>query len=320
MKLLKRKVLISFRALLTVVSVCGFVFPDTNLDLNTIRIANEADMKRFFSYSPDRIPFVSAHRGGPKKGFPENCLPTFENTLKKVHALLEIDPHYTRDSAIVLMHDPTLDRTSTGHGKVSDYTLSDLRKLKLKDTEGNITPYGIPTLDETLEWAKGKTVLVLDMKDVPMQARVRKIMEHRAEANAIVMAYSNADAQTCYRLNPNIHMEVMLGTMEKVLAFDKTGVPWQNVVVFLSHTLPADATLLNEIHKRGAMCIVGTSRNYDVQYAKGEIKSAGELNEAYQQIIKGGFDIIEADLAIEAGTALKYLQSDRNSSKIQFFK
>ncbi|WP_420150714.1 glycerophosphodiester phosphodiesterase family protein [Spirosoma sp.] len=286
--------------------------------LNTIQVNKGKTVKDFFAYSPDRLPFVSAHRGGARKGFPENCLATFENTLSQVHAILEIDPHYTKDSAIVLMHDPTLNRTSIGQGKISDYTLKELQNLKLKDTEGNVTAYHMPTLDEALEWAKGKTILVLDMKDVPMEARVRKIEEHHAEASAIVMAYSNVDAQKCYQLNKNILMEVMLGTMDKVREFDKTGVPWQNVVVFVSHTLGKEREIFDEIHKRGAMCMIGSSRNYDIRYAKSEIKS-DELTKGYLGIINDGADIIEADLAIEAGTAIKPLQQVRTSSKALYF-
>ncbi|GAB2785950.1 hypothetical protein GCM10027275_32970 [Rhabdobacter roseus] len=296
-------------------SFCGF---NAAPDLHTIQVKNTADLKRFFAYTPDRIPFVSAHRGGARKGFPENCLPTFENTLRQVHAILEVDPHYTKDSAIVLMHDPTLNRTSTGQGKVSDYTLDELKKLRLKDTEGNVTPYHMPTLDEALEWARGKTILVLDMKDVPIEARVRKIEEHGAESHAVVMAYSHEDAKKCYQLNQNILMEVMLGTMEKVKEFDQTGVPWKNVVVFVSHTLGKDPELFRAIHQRGAMCIVGSSRNYDIQYSKGEIKAA-ELTQGYRGIIQTGADIIEADLAIEAGHALKPLLKVPSSSKKNYF-
>ncbi|GAB3893747.1 hypothetical protein GCM10028803_08170 [Larkinella knui] len=309
-----------FLILLLAAGLGGFRRIDPAPGFHTIQTKNGADLKGFFAYSPDRLPFVSAHRGGPRKGFPENCLTTFENTLRQVHAMLEIDPHYTKDSAIVLMHDATLDRTSTGRGKVSDYTLKELKSLKLKDTDGNTTPYTMPTLDEALEWAKGKTILVLDMKDVPMEARVRKIEEHHAEASAIVMAYTNEDAIKCYRLNKNILMEVMLGTLEKVREFDKTGVPWQNVVVFVSHTLGKEPELFREIHKRGAMCMVGSSRNYDRQYTKGEIKTAGELTKGYLGIIESGADIIEADLAIEAGMALKPLQNVSSSSKASYFK
>ena len=108
-------------------------------------------------------------------------------------------------------------------------------------------------------------------------------------------------------------------TMAQVLEFEKTGVPWANVVVFVSHSLMNDRTIFDEIHKLGAMCIIGSSRNYDAQYAKGEIKSADELTKGYLGIIDGGADIIEADLAIEAGKALKPFQNNRSSSKAQFF-
>jgi glycerophosphoryl diester phosphodiesterase len=92
-----------------------------------ISVSNSEELHNFFRYTPDRIPFISSHRGGPKKGLPENCIATFENTLQHTWSIFEIDPHYTKDSAIVLMHDPTLNRTSNGQGKVSDYTLAEIR-------------------------------------------------------------------------------------------------------------------------------------------------------------------------------------------------
>ena len=50
-------------------------------------------------------------------GYPENCIETFENTLSHMPSFFEIDPQMTRDSVIVLMHDPTIDRTTTGKEK-----------------------------------------------------------------------------------------------------------------------------------------------------------------------------------------------------------
>lgn len=286
--------------------------------LHVINIQTSQQLKDFFKYTPDRIPFVSAHRGGPRKGYPENCIATFENTLSHTPAILEVDPHYTKDSAIVLMHDPTLDRTSNGKGKVSDYTLEEIKKLRLKDTEGNLTGYQIPTLDEALQWAKGKTILVIDAKDVPIEMRVKKIVENKAEANAIVISYSLEDTKKCYRLNKNIVMEVMMGKMENVDIIDKSGVPWENVVGFVSHELPKDTAIFDEVHKREAMCILGSSRNYDRQYLSGKINE-NELAAGYRSLINHGADIIEADLGIEAGEALKPMQTGK-SSKAKYFK
>jgi glycerophosphoryl diester phosphodiesterase len=66
--------------------------------MHIISIKDPKDIKAFFHYTPDRIPFVSSHRGGPAKGFPENCIATFENTLQKTWSILEVDPRYTKDS------------------------------------------------------------------------------------------------------------------------------------------------------------------------------------------------------------------------------
>ena len=133
-------------------------------------------------YSGEALPLVSGHRGGAAVGYPENCIPTFEHTLAHTFAMLEIDPRYAKDGAIVVHHDPSLERTTTGKGRVVDHTLDELKQLRLKDLAGNVTDYQIPTLDELLEWARGKAILVLDQKDVPATMRVKKIAEHKAEA------------------------------------------------------------------------------------------------------------------------------------------
>src|SRR5262245_31698202 len=69
---------------------------------------------------------LSGHRGGAQAGYPENCIATFEHTLAHTFALLEIDPRMAKDGAIVVHHDPTLQRTTTGRGPVADFTLAEL--------------------------------------------------------------------------------------------------------------------------------------------------------------------------------------------------
>jgi glycerophosphoryl diester phosphodiesterase len=295
------------------IGMCSF----TGTKLHTINTHNAADLKDLLHYTKDRLPFMSSHRGGPGKGFPENCLATFENTLSHCPSMLELDPHYTKDGKIVLMHDATLDRTSNGHGKVADYTLEEIKKLRLKDTEGNLTNYQIPTLDEALQWAKGKTILIVDAKDVPIEVRAQKIIDNKAEGNAILISYTIEDTKKCYALNKHLMMEVMMGKMSDVETMDKSGVPWTNVIGFVSHQLPADTTIFDSVHQRGAMCILGSSRNIDMQYAKGQI-NAEQLNAGYLNLIRQGADVIEADLGIAGGAALMPLQKAA-SSKSKYF-
>lgn len=285
--------------------------------LHVLHISTPQEMKDFFLYTEDRLPFISAHRGGPLPGFPENCLATFGHTLQNTWAVMEIDPHYTKDGAIVLMHDGTLDRTSTGHGKVSDHTLDEIRQLRLKDTLGKPTPYAIPTLDEALDWARGKTILILDQKDVPAVVRAQAIQKHHAQLHAMVMCYNFADARAVHDVDKNILMEVFIPDHAALERFDKTGVPWSNVVAFVSHNTPRDSSIFRQVHDKGSMCILGSSRNLDRDFIDGKITESAR-DDGYRQLILSGADVIEADLASDAGKAIESLQSKPSSKKPYF--
>ena len=287
--------------------------------LHLIKPRNPKELRELFRYNGDSLHLVSAHRGGPQPKFPENCIATFENTLKYTYAIMEIDPRYTKDGVIVVHHDVTLERTTTGEGRVADMTLQELKELRLKDTEGIVTDFQIPTLDEVLQWARGKTVLVLDQKDVPVEARVRKIEEHRAEAYAILIVYSFRQAKKCYKLNKNIMMEVMISNREKFDQFDKADIPWENVIAFVGHTPPSDANLLQLIHGKGTCCMVGTSRNLDREFNVNRASGTESIEQHYRALLQRGVDVIETDLPREVGKLL-YSESTTPASKSQFFQ
>ncbi|MBI5775335.1 MAG: glycerophosphodiester phosphodiesterase family protein [Verrucomicrobia bacterium] len=261
-------------------------------------------LQALFQHTGEPLPFISAHRGGAARGWPENCLPTFEETLKHSFATLEIDPRYTKDGAIVVHHDTTLERTTTGKGRVTDFTLAELKQLKLKDTEGNVIAFQMPTLGEALEWARGKTILVLDQKDVPAVERARKVAEHKAEGYAMLIVNSFKDVQAVHALNTNIFMEVMIPNVAKVAEFDKLGVPWRNVVAFVGHVPPEDAGLYAMIHQRGALCMIGTSRNLDRKFITRQVSDIKLLEPDYRAFLKRGADLIETDIPRQLGPML----------------
>jgi glycerophosphoryl diester phosphodiesterase len=290
-----------------------------SLRLNCIKPQTPQDLRELFRYTGESMHLVSAHRGGSKAGFPENCIATFENTLEQTFAIIEIDPRYAKDGTIVVHHDATLDRTTTGRGLLCDATLAELRELRLKDPVGHVTDFRIPTLGEVLEWARGKTVLVIDQKDVPVEERVRKIEEHQAEAFTILIAYSFKDVRKCYGLNKDIMMEVMIPNRAKLREFDETRIPWGNIIAFTGHTQPEDAELFDMIHTKGACCIVGTSRNLDRQLTTETAKGNKDFGWRYRQLLECGVDVIETDLPRRVG-GLLYGESNIPPSKASFFR
>jgi glycerophosphoryl diester phosphodiesterase len=256
-------------------------------------------LRAIFRYTGDRIPFLSAHRGGPEAHLPENHTVTFENTLKHTWSVLEIDPRFTKDSVFIVHHDPTLQRTTTGEGKVADFTYEELKSLYLKDMKGNVTPYRLQTLKEVIEWARGKTILILDQKEAPLDAYISIVEEMNAESFVIIMADSFDDVKRIYGRNKNIMMQVFIGSPEAVDEFDKIGVPWDNIVAFVSHQIPDSNTVFERIHAKGALCILGTSRHLDREFTRGKVSDITALKDKYNALFAMGADILETDIPVE---------------------
>ena len=108
----------------------------------------------------DRV-LVAAHRGDWIYA-PENSIASLQHDIDWGVEIIETDVRVTRDRHVVIMHDPTLDRTTYGHGRIVDVTLDGIKKLSLKSNFGTRTQMKVPTLEEYIELAKGKVLLYLD--------------------------------------------------------------------------------------------------------------------------------------------------------------
>ena len=133
---------------------------------------------------------------------------------------------------------------------------------------------------------------------------MKAITERRAERYVMVIVYSFKDAQKCYEMNNQIMMEVMVPNQEQLRLFDEIGVPWRNVVAFVGHNSPTDPSLFDEIHRRGSLCMVGTSRNLDRQILDGTVPSIENLRDEYAQLFSVGVNLIETDIPTQLGPLL----------------
>lgn len=144
---------------------------------------------------------VAAHRGSHKV-YPENSLPAFFEAIKIGADIVEVDIHMTRDSVLVLMHDPTIDRTTTGNGRVADFTFKQLQQFYLKDSSGNPTCYKIPSLRAILQAAsQSRSVLVNIDKASQLFKEVSEVAAS-TNANDLVIVKSNLKV---YRILEDAH-------------------------------------------------------------------------------------------------------------------
>lgn len=130
---------------------------------------------------PDDKVMVVAHRGDWREA-PENSVWAVKKAIEKGVDMVEIDLAMTKDSILIVMHDHTIDRTTTGKGKPSDFTLKEIKNLNLKDGLGVETQMKVPTLEEILDITDGKILVNLDkgfdyIKQVYPLLKKRKMLD-----------------------------------------------------------------------------------------------------------------------------------------------
>ena len=107
---------------------------------------------------------IISHRGD-WHGAAENSLRSIEKAIEKGCAGVVVDVRRTKDGALVLMADKTVDRMTDGKGLVSRLTLAEIRSLHLRDSKGELTDFRVPTLEEALLLAKGRIMIAVSSYD-----------------------------------------------------------------------------------------------------------------------------------------------------------
>ncbi|MDN3665470.1 glycerophosphodiester phosphodiesterase family protein [Algibacter miyuki] len=251
------------------------------------------------AYQPNRAPILSVHRGGKSiENYPENCLETIAFINKTVPAFYEIDIAKTKDDVLVLMHDNSLNRTTTGEGDITNYTYKELQKFNLVDDFGNETNFKIPLFKDVLIWAKtNNVVLTIDIKkSVSVTQVVALIEETKAEDISIIITYDMKQASAAYKAAPGLLLSVSARNDEELDWLLHSEIPTQNMIAFTGTRLSSE-TFYKKLHDLGITCMLGTLGNLDKQAeAKGD--------HLYKTWVDLGVDVIATDRPFAAATSL----------------
>ena len=167
-----------------------------------------------FHYRDNGRPHVCGHRGYPLVG-PENTLPNLDDARAAGATTCEIDIRLTRDGVPVLMHDATLDRTTTGSGFLSDFDLRDLRGIEAVWGGDGERRAEIPTLEEVLDWAvRADMGLEIELKEAE---RPRLMIDRLAEAlrrtgaigNVQVIGFDHVVLKAAGEVVPGLRLQVI---------------------------------------------------------------------------------------------------------------
>lgn len=148
---------------------------------------------------------LCAHRGAMST-HPENTLPAFEEALRLGAHMIEFDVQLTRDGALVLMHDATIDRTTNGKGKVSDLTFAELRALDAGvRMQERFAGTRIPTFEETLAMMPRHVWLNCHLKGgADLGAATARVIKNAGRMHQAFLAATAAAAKAARDAVPDI--------------------------------------------------------------------------------------------------------------------
>ena len=145
---------------------------------------------------------VIGHRGN-RAHAPENTLPSLLEAVALGVDAVEFDLHLSRDGALVVMHDPTLDRTTNGTGPIALHTLAELRMLdtgaRFTRDAGKTFPWRgrgvtVSTLDEVVDALPRDLPLIIEIKTPAASPFVLTAIKRHGIAARIIVAGFNAEA------------------------------------------------------------------------------------------------------------------------------
>jgi glycerophosphoryl diester phosphodiesterase len=297
--------------LYVIIILCGVIHPDQLLSdkvslVKPVKIhyrsfKDDRAMQTFLQWRPGREPLISAHRGGPMEGFPENAIETFENVLQYAPCLIECDVRLSKDGHLILLHDDTLERTTTGTGLVIDHTLDQLKQLYLKDNSGHVTKFRIPTLIEALQWSKGRGILQLDVKqNTPFDGVVASIRKYKAGNRVMIIVYNIPDLQKVNSMAPELMISGVVRGVEGMNRLFASGVAMNRICAFVGVSEP-EPEIYKALHGKGIMAILGTMHNLD-----NRARARGK--HIYRDLYRRGADILATDNVLMVSEAVKEIR------------
>ncbi|WP_255568092.1 glycerophosphodiester phosphodiesterase family protein [Brevundimonas sp. PAMC22021] len=249
---------------------------------------------------------VSAHRAVSAPDQPENSIAAILATGRAIPgAILELDAALTRDGKLVLMHDETMDRTTTGRGRVADLTLAQVKTARLRGSDGRLTNAAPPTLAEALEATGSVSAIAsLDLKPADSadtltlaRAVVDEVRRVGAQGRVILITYSAEDARAVAALAPEMMVSAGLS--------DTAGLEGLKAPQILAWTGSREArpALWRALKDAGVEAQFGTlgaeGRRLDDVYARD-----GDVSE-YRALVENGVTVIATDTPLAVMSVLR---------------
>ncbi len=234
---------------------------------------------------------VIAHRGNHVSA-PENTLKAYENAIAVGADYIEIDLRTTKDSALIIMHDGTIDRMTNGKGKIKDLTLSELTTFQVEEkSKPEWGKYHIPKLEDVLKLVKNKINIYLDFKDADVLKTYQMLLKYGVEKQVVVYINFPVQAKKWMEIAPEIPL-----------------------IVSFPGNIQDSSSLANFLKQYPVSVLDGSYKEYNISMVRAAQKNKTMVWPDIQ-------DSRESEFWEEAiGLRVDGLQSDHPEALIQFLK
>lgn len=168
-----------------------------------------------FTVAEQGIVLANSHRGY-SQCYPENTMPAFEAALAAGTHSVELDVHMTKDEKLVVHHDFTIDRVSTGTGYIEQMTLAELKQYDFGvKFDPKFAGTSIPELKEVLLWAvKNGVGIVLEVKQKLNHQRCAEVLadvllETQAVDHVLLLAFDHVLINRVKTVLPEVKLQVV---------------------------------------------------------------------------------------------------------------
>lgn len=211
---------------------------------------------------------ISAHRGFSHVA-PENTSYAFEAAMESGADYIELDVRLTKDGQLVVFHDSTLERTTNGSGKLSDYTYNELQKLSAGTDfgeKGEFDDAKIMLLSEVLELVDRKKLLNIEIKESAgavqaAEKTVELLEEYNLEGSCYVTSFSYTILKRVKELNPRIKT-ALIANMAASTSYSML----EYIDAVSMNYLFVNQSVVHEAHRNGKLIFVWTvDRRADIE-------------------------------------------------------
>jgi len=206
---------------------------------------------------------IVGHRGGLYAQYPESSVTLFNATAEsfaKDTVFIEVDLRKSKDGTIYLMHDRTVDRTTTGNGQLEDLSDNYLNSLRLKTKDGKITNEHIPSFDALLKFISNRNInLMLDIKTPIHKEVLEQVKRHKLENRMLVLTFKDEYTRLVAGTDQNVLLSALIETHEAWNAFEQ--IPVQNGKRIAYITAKTPAALITTLRNKNVLIMADVSED-----------------------------------------------------------